>query len=165
MLSCLMKLQAYSLLMNWWKFILQRFQLCVGLNTLYPYFSIKFPKSQLWIRWLRLIRQYTTYLFLAYITNLIIYSNYHNTNFIIGDWFIQCQWYQGGWLFHWSAHIFEYDKITSHHSFFSWIRHYATELKTLQSSIIHSGWENLGEDICDLENIFSLSSSSSSCGY
>ena len=43
-----------------------------------------FSKSQFWIRLLQLIKKYTPYLVLAYITKLIIYSNqkyeFHNTN-------------------------------------------------------------------------------------
>ena len=38
MLSCLMELQIFSLLVIYLKFTLKRFQLCVGLKTLYPYF-------------------------------------------------------------------------------------------------------------------------------
>ena len=84
MLSCLMELQTYSLLSNCWKLIIQMFQFCMGLNTLYSYFSIMSPKSQLWIRWLQLIGQYTNYLVLGYITNLILYSNQNHMNFTIG---------------------------------------------------------------------------------
>ena len=83
MLSCLMKLQMFSLLVNCWKFTIQRFQLCVGFNALNPYFSMMFPKSQLWVRWLQPISQYITYLVLAYIMNLILYSNQNHISFTI----------------------------------------------------------------------------------
>ena len=78
----------YSLVVNFWKFIIQIFQLCVDLNTLYLYFSIMLPKSHIRIGLLQLIRQYTTYLVLVYITNLILYSNktlyeFHNSNIVI----------------------------------------------------------------------------------
>ena len=84
MLSYLMELQTFILLANCLKFTVQRFQLCVGFNTLYTFFKIMFPKYQLWIRWLQIIRQYTTYLVLAYITKLVIYSNKNHTSFTIG---------------------------------------------------------------------------------
>ena len=74
----------FRLLVNCRKFTIQRLQLWMGLNTLYPYFSMIFPKSQLWIRWLQVIRQYITYLVLAYITNLILYSNKNHMSFTIG---------------------------------------------------------------------------------
>ena len=83
MLSCLMELQMFSLPVNFWKITIQRFQLCVGFKTLYPRFSMMFLKSQLWIRWLHLIRKYITYLVLAYITNLILYSNQNHMSFTI----------------------------------------------------------------------------------
>ena len=38
MLSCLMELQMYILVVNFWKLTIQRFQLCVELNTPYLYF-------------------------------------------------------------------------------------------------------------------------------
>ena len=84
MLSCLMELQMFSLLVNCWKFTIQRLQSCMGLNTLFPYFSMMFPKSQLSIRTLQLISKYLTYLVLEYITNLILYSNQKNMSFTIG---------------------------------------------------------------------------------
>ena len=84
MLSCLMELQTYILLVNCWKFIIHRFQLCLGLNTLYSYFSMIFTESQLQIRRLQIIRQYTNYLVLKYITNRIIYTNQNHTNIKIG---------------------------------------------------------------------------------
>ena len=43
-----------------------------------------FPKYQLWIKWLHLIRKFTTCLVLVYITNLILYSNQNHMNFTIG---------------------------------------------------------------------------------
>ena len=77
----LMELQMFSLLLNCWTFTIQRFHSYMGLNTLYPYFSMMFTKSQLWIRWLQLIRQYITHLVLEYITNLILYSNQNHMSF------------------------------------------------------------------------------------
>ena len=47
MLSGLMELQMFSLLVNCLMVTIQIFQLCVGLNTLYRYFSMMFPKFQL----------------------------------------------------------------------------------------------------------------------
>ena len=47
MLFCLIELQMYRLAVNFLKFIIQIFQLCVELNTMYIYFSIMFPKSHL----------------------------------------------------------------------------------------------------------------------
>ena len=70
----------YILVANIWKFIIQTFQLCVELNTIHLYSLMMLPKSQLLIRWLHIMRQYTTYLVLSYITNLIIYSNQHHMN-------------------------------------------------------------------------------------
>ena len=67
MLSCLMELQMFSLLVNCWKFTIQRLHSRVGLNIRFPYFSMIFTKSQLPIRWLQLIRQYITCLALEYI--------------------------------------------------------------------------------------------------
>ena len=84
MWSCLMGLQMFSLLENFWKFTIQILQSCVGLNTLFPYFSMMFPKYQLSIRWFQLIRQYITCLAPEYITNLILYSNQNHINFTIG---------------------------------------------------------------------------------
>ena len=46
--------------------------------------ELMFPKFQLWIRWLQIIRQYTNYLVLAYITDLVIYSNQDHMSFTIG---------------------------------------------------------------------------------
>ena len=56
MLLCLMDLWTYILIVNFWKFIIQMFQFCVDWNTLYPYFSMMFPKPQLRIRLFQLIR-------------------------------------------------------------------------------------------------------------
>ena len=74
----------FSLLLNCWKFTIQRLQSCVVLNTLFPYFSMMFPKSHVSIRWLQLIRKYITYLVLEYITSLILYSNQNHMIFTIG---------------------------------------------------------------------------------
>ena len=83
-LSSLMEPQMYSLLVNCWTITIQRLQSWVGLNTLFTYFSMMFPKSQLRIRWLEIIRQYITYLVLEYTTNLILYSNPNHMSFITG---------------------------------------------------------------------------------
>ena len=45
MFSCLMELRTYSLLVEFSKFIIQRFQLCMDFNTLYPFLMI-FLQSQ-----------------------------------------------------------------------------------------------------------------------
>ena len=74
MLSCFMELRMYNLLVNFLKFIIQRFQLCMELNKLYLYFSRMFPKYQLWIRWLQLIRRYT---------NLFGSGVYHKPHYIL----------------------------------------------------------------------------------
>ena len=79
-----MELWTYSLVVNFWKFIIQIFQLCVELNTLYLYSSMIFPKHQLQIRRLQLIMKYKTYLVLEYIPNLILYSSQNRMNFTIG---------------------------------------------------------------------------------
>ena len=139
MFSCLMKLQMFSLLVNCWKSTIQRFQLCVGLNTLYPYFSMTFPKPQLWIRWLQIIRKYITYLVLAYITNLIIYLNQNHMSFTI-----ETLDYSVAMIPEWLIFSLECTEICALendfcHSLFSLIQNYGSELKTFQSSIIHSG--------------------------
>ena len=48
------------------------------------YLFIMLPKYQLWIRRLQIMRKCTIYLVLAYITNLILYSNQNIMNFTTG---------------------------------------------------------------------------------
>ena len=125
-LSYLIEIQMYSLLVKCWKSVIQRFQLCMGLNTLYPYFSVMFPKSQLWIRCLQLIRQYTTYLVLAYITNIILYLNQNKMDFTIGTLVCSVSMIPG-----WMVIIMECTDI------FAWEKHFSPQFLLLNSTLFH----------------------------
>ena len=126
MLSCLMELWTYSLLANFWKFIIQRFQLCMEFNTLYLYFSMMFLKSYLWIIRLKLIRQYKNYLFLVYITNLILYSGQNNMNFTIGKLVYSVEMIP--W---WLVISLEFTDICA------WEKHFLTQFLLLNSALCH----------------------------
>ena len=127
MLFCFIELQMDILAVKFLKFIIQIFQLCVEFNTLYIYFSMMFPKSHLWIRWLHLIMQYTTYFIMVYITNLIIYSNQNHINFTIGTLVYSVAMIQG-----WLVIVLEFTEICA------WEKHFLPRFLLLNSTLCHS---------------------------
>ena len=126
MVSYLMWLQTFSLLVNCWKFIIQNFHLCVRLNTLYLYFSMMFQKSQLWTRWLNPTRQYSTYLVLEYITNLILYSNQNHMSSTIVTLV-----YLVATIPEWLFISFEWT------DFCTWEKHFLPQFFLLNSTLFH----------------------------
>ena len=109
------------------KITIQIFQLYMELNTLYLYFSMMFPKSQFWIRWLQIIKQYTTYLVLVYITNLILYSNPNNVNFKIVRMVYSVAMLQG-----WLVISLECTETRA------WEKHFLPHFLLLNSTLCHS---------------------------